>query len=114
MPVVIKRVYDEPERLDGFRVLVDRIWPRGLSKDSAHLDDWVKDAAPSGELRAWFGHDPARFDEFAARYRNELATNPAVEVLRDLVRSHRKVTLLYGARDTEHNQAVVLRDYLTK
>lgn len=112
MTVVIKRVYDDPDQLDGFRVLVDRIWPRGLRKDAAHLDVWVKDAAPSSELRTWFGHDAARFDEFRGRYQKELAANPAVDDLRDIVRSHRKVTLLYGARDTEHNQAVVLRDYL--
>ncbi|HEU4807793.1 MAG TPA: DUF488 family protein [Homoserinimonas sp.] len=112
MTVVIKRVYDDPDQLDGFRVLVDRIWPRGLSKDAAHLDDWVKDAAPTSELRSWFGHDAARFEEFRDRYQKELAVNAAVDVLRGIVQSHRKVTLLYGARDTEHNQAVVLRDYL--
>lgn len=112
MTVVVKRVYEEPDRLDGFRVLVDRVWPRGVSKDAAHLDEWLKEVAPTAELRAWFGHDPARFDDFAARYRKELAANPAVESLRAIIRSQRKVTLLYGARDTDHNQAVVLRDYL--
>lgn len=112
MTVVVKRVYGEPGRLDGFRVLVDRVWPRGLSKDAARLDEWLKEVAPTAELRAWFGHDPARFDDFADRYRKELAANPAVESLRTIIRSHRNVTLLYGARDTDHNQAVVLRDYL--
>lgn len=112
MALSIRRVYDEPDPNDGFRILVDRIWPRGLSKESAHVDEWLKDVAPTTELRAWFGHDPDRFAEFEARYRAELQGNPAVGLLRDILRTHQQVTLLFGARDTEHNQAVVLRDYL--
>ena len=109
----IRRVYEEPSADDGLRVLVDRLWPRGRSKQSARVDVWLKDIAPSKTLRTWFGHIPERFDEFAARYRAELDTNPeAVSRLRGLISDHPRVTLLYGAKDTEHNNAVVLRDYL--
>ena len=109
----IRRVYEEPSADDGLRVLVDRLWPRGRSKQSARVDVWLKDIAPSKNLRTWFGHIPERFDEFAARYRAELDTNPeAVSRLRGLISDHPRVTLLYGAKDNEHNNAVVLRDYL--
>ena len=109
----IRRVYEEPSADDGLRVLVDRLWPRGRSKQSARVDVWLKDIAPSKNLRTWFGHIPERFDEFAARYRAELDTNPeAVNRLRGLIADHPRVTLLYGAKDNEHNNAVVLRDYL--
>lgn len=109
----IRRVYEEPSADDGLRVLVDRLWPRGRSKQSARVDVWLKDIAPSKNLRTWFGHIPERFDEFAARYRAELDTNPeAVSRLRGLISDHPCVTLLYGAKDNEHNNAVVLRDYL--
>lgn len=111
--VRIRRVYEEPSADDGLRVLVDRLWPRGRSKQSAHVDVWIKDIAPSKELRTWFGHIPERFDEFASRYREELNANPeAVSRLRELIAGHPRVTLLYGAKDNEHNNAVVLRDYL--
>ena len=108
----VKRVYDDPDELDGFRVLVDRLWPRGLSKERAHLDEWMKDVAPSNELRQWFGHERGKFEEFVARYHAELDENPAVHVLLDLGEKHDKVCLLYSARDTQANQAVALRDYL--
>lgn len=111
--VRIKRVYDEPSSDDGYRVLVDRVWPRGLNKDEAAFDEWAKDVAPSTELRRWFGHDPARFDEFAERYRAELKGSDALAGLRARCREHPVVTLLYGAKDTEHNQAVVLRELLS-
>jgi uncharacterized protein YeaO (DUF488 family) len=115
MPVKLKRVYDERSEDDGFRILVDRLWPRGLAKAEAGIDLWFEDAAPSNELRRWFGHDPGKWKEFQRRYRAELAENPdAMAALRDAVKSHRKVTLLFGAKDTEHNQAVVLRDLLTR
>ncbi|MEJ5922220.1 DUF488 domain-containing protein [Bifidobacterium thermophilum] len=111
--VRIRRVYEEPSADDGLRVLVDRLWPRGRSKQSAHVDVWIKDIAPSKELRTWFGHIPERFDEFASRYREELDANPeAVCHLRELIDGHPRVTLLYGAKDNERNNAVVLRKYL--
>lgn len=106
--VRIKRVYDDPASSDGYRILVDRLWPRGLSKESAEVDEWLKDVAPSTDLRRWFGHDAARFDEFAARYRNELTGSEALDQLRARCRDHPVVTLLYGAKDSVHNQAVVL------
>src|SRR6266576_961508 len=108
----VKRVYEPPEASDGMRVLVDRIWPRGLTKEHASVDVWLKDIAPSGGLRTWFGHDPSRWREFHKRYFEELRTNhAAVEHLTDLV-STGKVTLLFGAHDTERNNAVALADYL--
>jgi|GEM_PF-116687 len=111
--VRIRRVYEDASADDGLRVLVDRLWPRGRSKQSAHIDVWLKDIAPSKDLRTWFGHIPERFDEFSSRYRRELDANPeAVGRLRELIAGHSRVTLLYGAKDSEHNNAVVLREYL--
>jgi uncharacterized protein YeaO (DUF488 family) len=103
----IKRVYEPAKPGDGLRVLVDRLWPRGVSKAKAKLDHWMKDVAPTPGLRTWFGHKPERFAEFRKRYREELAANPAVGELRKLGK-RRRVTLLYGARDPKINQAVVL------
>ena len=110
--VRIKRAYEEPARGDGYRVLVDRLWPRGIKKESLRLDLWAKDLAPSAELRIWFGHDPGRFHEFARRYHAELRVARARALLAELARraAHGTVTLVYGARDEEHNGAVVLRD----
>jgi len=110
--VRIKRAYEEPARSDGYRVLVDRLWPRGVKKDALRLDLWAKELAPSPALRQWFGHDPARFRDFARRYHAELRHEPARSFLADLTRraAHGTVTLVYGARDEEHNGAVVLRD----
>ena len=110
--IQIKRIYDEPAPGDGFRVLVDRLWPRGVSKEKAALDLWLKEVAPSDELRQWFGHVPERFSEFRRRYTAELNANPAVQQLRETLKAHQAVTLLYGARDPAMNQAAVLRDYL--
>ena len=107
----IKRVYEPPSKRDGLRVLVDRLWPRGLKKSDAALDHWFKEVGPSTALRQWFGHDPAHWPQFRRRYRAELAKNPALEELRALV-NRRRVTLLYGAKDDKHNQAVVLAEYL--
>ena len=112
MAVQLKRVYDDAENADGFRVLVDRLWPRGVTKERAAVDLWLKDVAPSAELRTEWHHNPGRFDEFAARYRGELAENPATAELRDLIAEHPAVTLLYGAKDAEANHAVVLRDFI--
>jgi uncharacterized protein YeaO (DUF488 family) len=109
----IKRVYLPLEKSDGQRVLVDRLWPRGLSKDAAHLTLWLKEAGPSTELRKWFGHDPARWDEFRSRYLQELKDNPAMATLRELAEKG-DLTLLYSAHDEAHNQAVVLADFLEK
>jgi uncharacterized protein YeaO (DUF488 family) len=108
----VKRVYDPPDAQDGARVLVDRLWPRGARRDEAKLTLWLKDIAPSDELRRWFGHDPARFSEFSRRYRAELAANKdAVSRIEDLVKAG-PVTLLYAAHDEEHNNARVLADHL--
>lgn len=113
MSVEIKRVYDEPEAGDGERIFVDRLWPRGLSKEKATFGEWMKEVAPSSELRKWFDHKPERWDEFRERYREELQGNPAVERLRGRVAAG-KVTLLYGSRNREFNHAAVLADFLTK
>ncbi len=112
--VKLKRAYEKASRTDGYRVLVDRLWPRGVKKEALPLDVWAKDIAPSPELRRWFGHDPARFREFARRYHGELRAGAARERLADLTRraATETVTLVYGARDEEHNGAVVLRDAL--
>jgi uncharacterized protein YeaO (DUF488 family) len=112
--VRIKRVYDPPARTDGLRILVDRLWPRGLSREAAALDDWMPDVAPSAALRTWFGHDPARWTAFQQRYRRELDANPdAVRALAARIRG-RRATILFGAKDVERNQAVALRNYLMK
>ncbi|GFO61454.1 hypothetical protein GMST_37790 [Geomonas silvestris] len=108
----IKRIYDPAEEADGRRILVDRLWPRGLSKDKAHIDDWLKEIAPSDELRHFFGHDPQRWPEFRERYRQELtAHREELDRLRELAAGGR-VTLVYAARDIEHNNAVVLKELL--
>ena len=109
-----KRAYDEPEPSDGYRVLIDRLWPRGVSKARAKLDEWDRDLAPSAELRAWFGHDPSRFEEFRARYLSELRGHrPRLAALRRRAREGR-LTLVYTAHDTEHNDAVVLEAVLRR
>lgn len=107
----VKRIYEPPEPDDGRRVLVDRIWPRGMSHERAALEAWMPDVAPSDELRKWYDHEPARWDEFQARYRAELVGNPHVDELTELTRGH-TVTLLFSARDTERNQAVALAAFL--
>jgi uncharacterized protein YeaO (DUF488 family) len=108
----VKRIYDPPGGKDGARVLVDRLWPRGVRKETAELTEWLKDIAPSAELRRWFGHDPARFAEFSRRYRAELSANKdAVGRMDDFIKSG-PVTLLYAAHDEEHNHARVLAEYL--
>jgi len=109
MTLRLKRVYEPACDEDGIRILVDRLWPRGVSKDEAALAEWMKDVAPSAALRQWFGHEPARWDEFRKRYRAELKDNPAVETLREMARKG-TVTLVYSARDEQHNQAVVLAE----
>lgn len=110
--IKLKRAYEAPSRQDGFRVLVDRLWPRGIKKEEARLDLWLKEVAPSPALRTWFAHDPAKWQEFQRRYRAELADKEdALEVLRAKSR-HGVVTLVYAARDEEHNGALVLKSVL--
>lgn len=110
--ICLKRVYEPASSKDGVRVLVDRLWPRGLSREKAAVDLWSKDVAPSTELRTWFGHDPAKWKEFQSRYRKELRENPqAVRALKEQVKT-KPVTLVYGARDQEHNAALVLKRVL--
>ena len=108
----IKRAYAPAEESDGYRILVDRLWPRGISKEKAQIDLWLKSVAPSNELRKWFGHDPERFAEFDRRYRAELAESGALDELRAVLREHPDATLLFAAHDEAHNNAVVLKELL--
>jgi uncharacterized protein YeaO (DUF488 family) len=110
MKIKIKRVYEKPDKEDGVRILVDRLWPRGLTKEKASIDLWLKDIAPSTELRKWFGHDSEKWKEFRKRYRHELKENEEqMSLLKDQMKKG-IVTLVYGANDEEHNQAVVLKE----
>jgi uncharacterized protein YeaO (DUF488 family) len=107
--VAIKRVYEAYDKKDGYRVLVDRLWPRGMSKENAHVDLWLKDIAPSTELRKWFAHDPKKWTAFKQKYRRELKANSeSVKILKQLSKKHSKLSLLYGAKDETHNEALVL------
>jgi uncharacterized protein YeaO (DUF488 family) len=116
MSIALKRAYEPPSEKDGRRILVDRVWPRGVGKDELRLDAWYRELAPSTQLRKWFGHDPERWSEFQKRYQAELKKTGLRERLQELAAMAKrgKVTLVYGAQDEEHNQAVVLRDYLKK
>lgn len=112
--VKIKRVYDAPDGDDGTRILVDRLWPRGLTKERACVDLWLKDIAPSTELRKWFGHDPAKWEQFRERYHRELEANVnLVSLLKEKLKGG-AVTLLFAAKDAEHNEAVVLQEWLNR
>jgi len=112
MNIQLKRIYEDPSEDDGYRVLVDRLWPRGVSKEAARLDEWCKDIAPSPELRKWFDHDPEKFEDFAKRYKTELADRKeVVESLLDIAQ-HQRLTLLYAAKDEVHNHAIVLKEFL--
>ncbi len=116
MPILIKRVYDAPSPADGRRILVDRLWPRGLSREKAHIHQWAKEIAPSAELRKWFGHAPERWPEFQKRFQNELKEEEARNVL-ETIRSAAKletVTLLFAAKDEARNNAVVLQHLMTR
>ncbi len=114
--VAIKRAYDPPSRNDGTRILVDRLWPRGISKQEAHVEKWMRELGPSNELRRYFGHDPARWQEFRRRYLAELKRPEAAALLDDLLQIVRggTLTLLYSAKNQQHNQAVVLKELLEK
>ncbi|MCB0772147.1 MAG: DUF488 domain-containing protein [Flavobacteriales bacterium] len=112
MDIRIKRVYEAPAKDDGYRILVDRLWPRGISKAGAHVDEWLKEIGPSNELRKWFGHEPPKYLEFKKRYEQELHGQPELlKHIRDLAKKQR-LTLVYSAKDEDHNQAVVLREVL--
>ncbi|CAM1651612.1 Protein of unknown function DUF488 [Bartonella apihabitans] len=113
MKIAIKRVYEPYSGDDGWRVLSDRLWPRGLSKEKAHIDNWQKGLAPSNDLRHWFNHDVSKWEEFKSRYIAELNTqSDAIELFLSSLKKHAHVTLLYAAHDEEHNNAVVLLNYL--
>jgi uncharacterized protein YeaO (DUF488 family) len=114
MNIKIKRAYERPSVEDGTRILVDRLWPRGLTKAKASVDLWLKDIAPSTELRKWFGHDPGKWTEFKTRYRTELKKNAGqVAILKRKIKEG-KVTLIYGAKDEAHNEAAVLKAFLSR
>jgi uncharacterized protein YeaO (DUF488 family) len=113
MEILLKRAYEKPTRSDGVRVLVDRLWPRGVKKADLHLHAWTKDIAPSTELRQWFAHDEARWPEFRKRYKHELANAETRRIIKGIIaeaEGRPAITLVYGARDTKHNEAVVLRE----
>jgi uncharacterized protein YeaO (DUF488 family) len=111
--IKVKRIYEPPQSSDGFRILVDRVWPRGVSKERAEISVWLKEIGPSTELRKWFGHDPKRWPEFRKRYRQELRVkSELIALIKRLEKEHRVVTLVFSARDEDRNQAAVLRDFL--
>jgi uncharacterized protein YeaO (DUF488 family) len=112
MDIRLKRAYEPPAQSDGVRVLVDRLWPRGLRKENAELDEWMKDIAPSSELRKWFNHDPERWEEFVMRYRCELAGNAALAGRLVELAQKGRLTLVYGAKDEKHNNAAALKAFL--
>ncbi len=113
--IILRRVYEPYSKKDGYRVLVDRLWPRGLTKEKARLDLWLKEIAPSTELRKWFNHDTKKWSEFKKKYRVELKENKeAVLILRQAVKKYPIVTILYGARDEAHNEAIVIVEMLNK
>ena len=110
--VRIKRIYEPADDRDGYRILVDRLWPRGLSKETANIDLWMKDIAPSSALRKWYGHEPKKWERFRQKYLAELESETGVlSQLRDIIKQNRTVTFLYGSKDDAHNQAVVLKDF---
>ncbi len=110
--IQIKRIYEEPKKPDGHRILVDRLWPRGLTKAAAAVEDWEKELAPTTELRTWFGHKPELWKEFQKRYKAELQNNTHVETFLNKYKAFNTLTLLYANKDEEHSHALVLRDYL--
>lgn len=114
MTIQLKRVYEAPSKSDGTRILVDRLWPRGLTKEKARVDLWLKEVAPSTDLRKWFAHDPAKWPEFKVRYNAELKNKASALSLLKQTLARGPATLLYGAKDTEHNEAVVLQDLLSR
>lgn len=114
MNIKTKRVYESAEKSDGFRILVDRLYPRGIKKENLHADVWLKEVAPSAVLRKWFNHDKKKWSAFKARYAKELKLSKAFEELLALLKKHKTITLLYGAKDEKHNQAAALKTFLQK
>ncbi|GBD34155.1 hypothetical protein HRbin34_00478 [bacterium HR34] len=113
--IKLKRIYNKPERDDGFRILVDRLWPRGVSKQKAKVDLWLKDIAPSDELRKWFGHKKERWQEFKKKYKQELKEKKdLINQIKELEKKHKTITLLFSAKDTKYNNAVVLKEAIEK
>ena len=112
MKVSIKRVYAQPATADGYRILVDRLWPRGMKKEEAHVDNWAKDIAPSAELRKWFNHDVEKWVSFGEKYKSELQDTAAWTAFVEEVKKHATITLLFAAKDEAHNNAVILRELL--
>ena len=110
--IKIKRIYEMSEKKDGFRILVDRLWPRGISKQKAHVDLWLKEIAPSDKLRKWFSHDPKKWIDFKSKYTKELKNNSLLQIIKQLEKENKVLTLLYSAKDSEHNNAVVLYEIL--
>ena len=110
----IKRAYEPKGKSDGFRILVDRLWPRGIKKEAAHVDVWLKEIAPSNELRKWFNHEAEKWEAFNKKYAAELKTSPALEELLALVKKHAIITLVYSAKDEQHNQAAALKAFIEK
>ncbi len=112
--IILKRVYLPVSECDGFRILVERLWPRGVSKENVRIDLWMKDVAPSPELRAWYAHDVEKWEEFRRRYRKELLKNPAVAPFNALLKDKKTVTFVFAARDEEHNSARVLKEFMER
>jgi uncharacterized protein YeaO (DUF488 family) len=111
--IKIKRIYEAAKRGDGYRILVDRLWPRGVSKEKAKLNLWFKDIVPSNALRKWFGHDPKKWTGFQKKYKSEIVANKEIiNSLAEIIKNKKSVTLLYGAKDEQHNEAIILKDFL--
>lgn len=112
MPVAVKRMYEPAAKSDGYRILVDRLWPRGIKKEAAAIDQWLKEIAPSTELRTWYHKDKTQWTEFKKRYKAELKDNPALDELKQLLKKHKHITLLYSVKDEERNHALILAEFL--
>jgi uncharacterized protein YeaO (DUF488 family) len=110
--IKLKRAYSQPSQDDGYRILVDRVWPRGFTRETLKIDQWMREVAPSDALRKWFSHDPKKWEDFLKRYKEELNTNEAFQKLVELVKNKETVTLVYSAKDEEHNQAVALKMFI--
>ncbi len=111
----IKRIYENPMETDGFRILIDRLWPRGISKEKAKIGLWLKEIAPSDELRKWFSHDPEKWTDFKKKYKLELANNlESLKIIKEIIKKEKTITFLYAAKDEEHNNAIVLKEFLKK